>query len=332
MEYFRVVALLLLACFVFVSDVEAHKLVGRVAIHKYEKTTEGRGLALVNTPQTVLNYHKGPLLTGPGPIPVYLIFYGTFTKAQKHTIRGFFASFGSTGPSSKPSVRSWWSLTAGYNDTTGATVAPSFALKSELSFSSKAKNVLLDHDIELIVVRALKKFPADPKSVYVVLTADDVQEENFCLNSCASHFASNKTLTSGQSLPYIWAGNPGKQCPGLCAWPFAKPAYGPPNFTPLSPPNNDVGIDGLIINLGSMLAGTATNPFDTGYYQGDATAPLEAATACTGAYGPGAYPGNPGTLLTDKLKRSFNVYGSYKREFLLPALWNPYNSQCTTPI
>ncbi|RWW54302.1 hypothetical protein BHE74_00039130 [Ensete ventricosum] len=77
----------------------------------------------------------------------------------------------------------------------------------------------------------------------------------------------------------------------LCAWPFHRPLYGPQK-PPLVPPNGDMGMDGAVINLAALLAGAVTNPDGRGYFQGPASAPLEAVTACSGAY-PG-YPGGPG--------------------------------------
>ncbi|RXH73973.1 hypothetical protein DVH24_016795 [Malus domestica] len=51
---------------------------------------------------------------------------------------------------------------------------------------------------------------------------------------------------------------------------------------PLVAPNNDVGLDGMVIKLTSLLAGTATNPFRNGYFQGPAEESLETASACPG--------------------------------------------------
>lgn len=329
----RAISVLVLVSFCAFArlNVEA-SIVGWVTPHNPKAgIVEGRGLELVS-PQTILTYHNGPLMTVGPVIPVYLIWYGKFSPAQKGTVKDFFRSFSLEAPATGPSVRSWWNLTSGYKDTKGASVAPAFAVAGEVSLSYKHKKPLADADIQTLVVRSLKTVPANSNAIYVVLTADNVKLQDFCLNSCASHYASNATKTKGKSLPYIWVGNPGTQCPGLCAWPFAKPQYGPPNFVPLLPPNGDVGIDGLLISLGSMLAGTVTNTYDTGYYQGDATAPLESATACAGIYGAGAYPGYPGELLTDaSTKVSFNTYGINNRMFLMPALWNPYDSLCTPP-
>ncbi|KAI8550353.1 hypothetical protein RHMOL_Rhmol06G0099100 [Rhododendron molle] len=72
------------------------------------------------------------------------------------------------------------------------------------------------------------------------------------------------------------------------------------------------------------------NPFGKGYFQGSADAPLEAASACPGAYGKGAYPGYAGELLVDSSSvASYNALGVNGRKFLLPALFNPSTSQCS---
>ncbi|KAL0546664.1 hypothetical protein IC582_016576 [Cucumis melo] len=131
---------------------------------------------------------------------------------------------------------------------------------------------------------------------------------------------------------YVWVGNSESQCPGYCAWPFHQPIYGP-QTPPLIAPNGDVGVDGMIINLATVLAGTVTNPFNDGYYQGPPTAPLEAVSACTGLFGSGAYPGYPGKVLVDKVTgASFNAYGVNGRKFLLPAMWDPKSSACKTLV
>ncbi|KAH7295975.1 hypothetical protein KP509_26G001700 [Ceratopteris richardii] len=129
-------------------------------------------------------------------------------------------------------------------------------------------------------------------------------------------------------LPYAWVGNAAKQCAGQCAWPFAIADFGPQD-PPLKPPNGDVGMDGMIINVATIIAGAATNPFGTGYFQGDASDPLEAVSACTGIFGKGAFPGYPGELLTHSpTGASFNAHGVNGRRFLIPAMWNPSSLNC----
>lgn len=122
------------------------------------------------------------------------------------------------------------------------------------------------------------------------------------------------------------------QGPDQCAWPLAQAEFGP-QTPPLGAPNGDVGMDGMVMNLATILAGAVTNPFDNGYFQGLASAPLEAVSACTGIYGSGAYSGYPGLLLVDSATgASYNCQGVNGRKYLLPAMWDPNTSQCRTLV
>ncbi|KAK8971513.1 hypothetical protein KSP40_PGU005339 [Platanthera guangdongensis] len=160
----------------------------------------------------------------------------------------------------------------------------------------------------------------------VVLTSADVAVYGFCSGRCGTH----ANLPGGSS--FIWVGDSSVQCPGQCAWPFHQPMYGP-QTPPLVPPSGDVGADGIIINIATLLAGTVTNPDGKGYFQGPVTAPLEAVSACTGIFGSGAYPGFPGNVLVDPTTgASYNARGVNGRKFLLPAMWDPKTSQCATLV
>uniref|UniRef100_A0A7I4CBM7 Neprosin domain-containing protein n=1 Tax=Physcomitrium patens TaxID=3218 RepID=A0A7I4CBM7_PHYPA len=97
---------------------------------------------------------------------------------------------------------------------------------------------------------------------------------------------------------------------------------------PLKSPNGDAGVDGMIINIGAMIAGAATNPYGRGYFQGDPADPLEVAGVCAGIYGANSFPGMPGDLLKDSRGASFNVYGANRRKFLVPWMYSPRTKQC----
>ncbi|KAJ7567303.1 hypothetical protein O6H91_02G141800 [Diphasiastrum complanatum] len=295
--------------------------------------------SLVPEPPLVLEYHNGPLLSGDGVLNVHLLWYGNFSASQRSAVVDFLASFQSEGEQ-QPSVASWWKITSDYKDSTGspvmALVQPGVQLMDEAYSLGKS---LKRPDIQTLVSKAISSasFPLDFKSVYLVLTADDVDVDGFCMSSCASHSSENSTTdVNGQQKPIsvAWVGNSVSRCAGKCAWPYANPKdFGGPDTPALVAPNGDAGTDGIIINLSIVLAGAATNPFDTGFYQGPADAPLEAATACTGIFGRGAYPGYAGNLLVDKSTgASFNVHGVNNRGFLVPALWNPATLACDTPV
>lgn len=165
--------------------------------------------------------------------------------------------------------------------------------------------------------------------ISLVLTSADVKVSGFCMNRCGTHGSTR--VNKGHNFAYAWVGNSITQCPDQCAWPFVLPTFGP-KMPPLLAPN-DIGIDGMVINIATVLAGTVTNPFDGGYFQGPVTAPLEAVTACTGIFGSGAFPGYPGSVLVDKkTKVSYNAVGVKGRKYLLPAMWDPKTSTCKTLV
>ncbi|KAJ7298854.1 hypothetical protein O6H91_Y384200 [Diphasiastrum complanatum] len=288
-------------------------------------------MSLVPPSPLILPYHNGPVLSGPSPINVYLIFYGTFSQSQKQIIRSFIHSFNGPKDNAIPTISSWWSLTNAYTDFSGASVSQNVTIGGETSHNAESfGKELSNNDIQKIVLNSMKLYPqVNPNSIFLVLTAADVSVHGFCQDLCGQHLYTFPSQTNAhQLIPFAWVGNSASQCPGFCAWPFAKPQFGP-NTPPLLPPNGDVGIDGMIISIAKILVGTATDPYGTAYYQGDASAGLEAAGACTGTFGDGAYPGDPGMLLkNNKTGASFNVYGFLNRQFLVPWIWNPVALAC----
>ncbi|XP_041018789.1 protein PHOSPHATE-INDUCED 1-like [Juglans microcarpa x Juglans regia] len=288
---------------------------------------------LVQDQPKLLQYHNGPLLSGK--ISVNLIWYGKFKPSQRSIISDFITSLSSSASqNAQPSVSTWWKTTEKYYHLTS---------RKHSSLSLLLGRQILDESYSLgkslttkqIVELASK---GDQKNaINVVLTSSDVAVEKFCLSRCGTHgsaLGSKSGQVKGKNyrFAYIWVGNSEIQCPGQCAWPFHQPIYGPQS-PPLVAPNNDVGLDGMVINLASLLAGTATNPFGNGYFQGPADAPLEAASACPGKYGKGAYPGYAGNLLVDPTTgASYNAHGGDGRKYVLPALYDPSTSSCSTLV
>ncbi|KAF7850384.1 hypothetical protein BT93_L5560 [Corymbia citriodora subsp. variegata] len=289
---------------------------------------------LVQDQSPPMKYHNGPLLSGE--ISVNLIWYGRFNPSQRTIISDFVTSI-SSDPSlaqAPPSVSQWWKTVDNYHHLSSSKRStPSLTLslgRQVLDESySLGKSLTSKHLVEL-ASRGEQR-----NAVNVVLTSSDVSVEGFCMSRCGSHdSAVGSVKVNGRSsrFAYIWVGNSETQCPGQCAWPFHQPQYGPQS-PPLVAPNGDVGVDGMVINLAGLLAGTATNPFSNGYYQGEAGASLEAASACTGIYGNGAYPGYAGNLLVDKATgASYNARGVNGRKYLVPALYDPSTSSCSTLV
>lgn len=285
-----------------------------------------RMLSLVKTKPLVLTYHKGQLLKGN--VTVNLLWYGRFSRAQLSVIADFFRSLGAPARP-PPSVASWWSTTAAYAGGPANVVFGRQLVDSKYSLGKSLKN----QDIVSLASRLARAKDSGGNSINFVLTSSDVGVEGFCMSRCGSHgWSTTAPGSKGAKFAYAWVGNPGKQCPGQCAWPFYQPIYGP-QIPPLVAPNGDIGVDGMVISLATVLAGTVTNPFDKGYFQGPDDAPLEAVSACTGIFGKGAFPGYPGVVPVDKTTgASYNAIGLGGRKYLLPAMWDPKTSTCKTPV
>lgn len=297
--------------------------------------------ALVEDPSSQLQYHNGPLLAGK--ISVNLIWYGNFKPAQRAIISDFVTSLTSVSSSSmEPSVSTWWKTTEKYYNLAKSNkkfTNPGLSLK--LGKQVIDEKYTLGKSLSQKQIISLASKGEDRNAINVVLTSSDVVVPGFCSNRCGSHGSSSlnqlnskvkNSKAKSYKFAYIWVGNSETQCPGYCAWPFHQPIYGP-QAAPLVAPNNDVGLDGMVINLAALLAGTATNPFGNGFYQGTAEAPLEAASACTGVYAKGAYPGYAGDLLVDATTgASYNAHGANGRKYLVPALFDPATAVCSTIV
>ncbi|XP_062220329.1 protein PHOSPHATE-INDUCED 1 homolog [Phragmites australis] len=282
--------------------------------------------ALVQEPAITMKYHKGALLSGR--VAVNFIWYGNFSAPQRAVITDFVSSL-SAAPAApqtqpEPSVATWFKTARKYYANSKARF-PALQLGPHvLDQSYSLGKRLSERDLLKLAARG-----APSRAINLVLTADDVAVDGFCVSRCGTHGASPRSRAG--RFAYVWVGNPASQCPGQCAWPFHQPVYGP-QAAPLTPPNGDVGVDGMVISLASMIVGTVTNPFGNGFFQeGSADAPLEAATACAGVYGKGAYPGYAGSLLVDQASgASYNANGAHGRKYLVPALVDPDTSSCAT--
>ncbi|CAM0944062.1 unnamed protein product [Alopecurus aequalis] len=281
-------------------------------------------------PATMLSFHEGGAVLH-GDIPVSILWYGEFKLAQKAVILDFLDSLTTAPQAASPSVAQWWStidekyISPVTSD--GAAKKTRLLLANQLSDGADGAPSM-GNSLTLAQITALAATTKPQKGgIAVVFTAEDVAVEGFAMGRCSLHGSDASAGTT-----YIWVGNPATQCPGECAWPFHQPAYGPQG-PPLVAPNADVGVDGMVMNLASMLAGTATNPFGNAYYQGSSDAPLEACTTCPGVFGSGSYPGYAGDLKVDTATgASYNANGARGRKYLLPALYDISTSACSTLV
>nr|GMC89162.1 protein EXORDIUM-like [Ipomoea batatas]GMD21909.1 protein EXORDIUM-like [Ipomoea batatas]GME07998.1 protein EXORDIUM-like [Ipomoea batatas] len=311
-----------------------------IFVSLFQYSLGARQLAESTQDQSFLfQYHNGALLTGK--VTVNLIWYGKFKPSQRAIVSDFITSLSATSKppaaaaGGQPSVATWWKATEKYYGALKSKKASPLVLSLGTQILDEKYSLgksLKNHQIQELAAKGDQQ-----NAINVVLTASDVVVEGFCTSRCGTHgssMSSKITPAKGKNykFAYIWVGNSETACPGKCAWPFHQPIYGP-QAQPLVAPNNDVGLDGMVINLASLVAGTVTNPFGNGFYQGPADAPLEAASACTGVYGSGAFPGYAGNLLVDPTSgASYNAHGANGRKYLLPALFDPSTSSCSTLV
>ncbi|RLN11554.1 protein EXORDIUM-like 1 [Panicum miliaceum] len=278
-----------------------------------------------------MSYHGGAVLLGE--IPVSIVWYGQFKPAQKAVVVDFLLSLTSVPVNATPSAAHWWgTIDRAYlqSNASGGSNATTTTTRVVLAGQVADEQYSLGKSLTLVEVFQLAAalVPGDGALV-LVLTDPGVVVEGFCSARCGLHGSDE----AGARYAYAWVGNAESQCPGQCAWPFAEPAYGPRGQPPLAPPNGDVGADGMVVTLASMVAGAVTNPLGHGYYEGARDAALEACTACAGRFGSGAYPGYPGKVLVDETTGgSYNAVGANGRKYLLPAVFDPATSTCSTLV
>ncbi|KAH0917236.1 hypothetical protein HID58_024896 [Brassica napus] len=176
-------------------------------------------------------------------------------------------------------------------------------------------------------------FPVDHKNgMYLVLTSHDVTMQDFCRAVCGFHYFTFPSMV-GYTMPYAWVGQSGKQCPEVCAYPFALPGYmGHGGPGELRPPNGETGVDGMVSVIGHELAEVVSNPLINAWYAGeDPTAPTEIGDLCEGLYGTGGGGGYIGQVMQDRGGKTFNMNGKGGRKFLVQWIWNPNLKACSGP-
>ncbi|KAG9141759.1 hypothetical protein Leryth_018133 [Lithospermum erythrorhizon] len=236
---------------------------------------------------------------------------------------------------SPPSVSEWWHTMSYYTDQTGSNVSRSVLIAGEYSDNKYSHGTHLTRlSIQHVIASAVrsKPFTVDHKNgVYLILTSVDVSMQDYCRAVCGFHYFTFPSMV-GYTLPYAWVGNSEKQCPEVCAYPFATPGYMKGGPGTLRPPNGDVGVDGMISVIAHELAEVSSNPLVNAWYAGeDPTAPTEIGDLCEGLYGSGGGGGYIGQVMRDGNGRSFNMNGRRGRKFLVQWIWSPILNACAGP-
>ncbi|XP_073260208.1 protein EXORDIUM-like 4 isoform X2 [Populus alba] len=278
------------------------------------------------TDSASITYHGGPLLTGN--LNLTLIWYGQFGRVHKNVIRAFVESLHyNAGANLQPQVSSWWNVVESYQEVAGKGSSPINVkvVKQVTDLKYSAGKAVTSEFIQKVLRKATG---GDSNTIPVILTARDVKMQGLCFTKCSQH-----GMLGDHQQPYIVVGNPESECPGSCAWPFQKPDKGPLSIT-LNPPNGNLGVDAMVVAFARALVEAVTNPYKTGFFQdnsNNANKTVEAASACWGIFGSGAFDGYTGKVRVDpETGGGFNGHGSRGRKFLIPAVWNPKTKSCWT--
>eukprot|EP00475_Leptophrys_vorax_P036101 TRINITY_DN6036_c0_g1_i1.p1 TRINITY_DN6036_c0_g1~~TRINITY_DN6036_c0_g1_i1.p1 ORF type:complete len:418 (-),score=11.81 TRINITY_DN6036_c0_g1_i1:229-1482(-) len=282
-----------------------------------------------------LKYHGGAMMVAPSVLNIYVLWYGNWTRKQKHIIRTFIQSLdkdaspaaaakGKGKKKSQPAtVVGWWGITVKYyTNAENKTSTPYVRLAKELvddyslaPVGSVVNPMTHDHVSKLLARATDPKrrahFPADPKAAYLVLTSADVHVTDFCKGLCAFHTSG---MFQGKRLAYMFVGNPSTQCPRYCTYQYFDPSY--------QGSNGDLGADAVADKIGHELSELVTNPFHgpkdkAGWVV--AQSQVENADLCEWRYGPTQYSGKG---------RIWNVRGLNKTRFLLQLNFNVEKKEC----
>jgi len=215
------------------------------------------GLACESTPTTgQISNHGGGVMTGT--INIYIIWYGSWTTAQKKILTTLATGFGNS---------SYFNVEKSYGTNGPVT------FKAQVTDNYSRGKSLADSDLTTIVSNAITTLglPADSNGIYFINTDSSVQETSgFCTQYCGFH---TNAKISGKTIKYAFIGNPSQSsdCLAGCT----------PCNTGASP-NGDAGVDAMASVFSHELVEAASDPLGTTWYDANG---YENADKCAYTYG-----------------------------------------------
>jgi len=110
---------------------------------------------------TQLLYHQGPVLTGA--VPIYLIWYGTWTPTQQAIITNFISNL---------SGSAWLDILKAYHNGTGVGFGGELMVPAQANTAPPLRESLTDAQVQSIVMNDLlsSTLPVDANAICIVLT------------------------------------------------------------------------------------------------------------------------------------------------------------------
>jgi len=240
-------------------------------------------------------YRGGKVLSGP--VELYLIFYGNWPQAETSLVELFLKNYEDIP---------WFPVLTEYTDRFGHSVTGPIQLKHIEHDEYSLGNSLKSEDILAIIAQMIKQgsLPSRENGIYLVLTSDDVQESQFCLNYCGWHTFNE---VDGIKMLHGFVGNP-RQCPQKCSAPILRGRPGP---------SLDAPFHSVIDTLAHLIAEILTDPF-LDAWNGDEF--IEAGDQCSYQYGPTQALSN----------KSFYNAVFAGRPWLIQQIWSPRVKQCVS--
>ena len=190
-----------------------------------------------------INYHGGPIMTGPTHI--YYIWYGNWIKNTAPTILNNLAN--NIGGSPR------YNINTTYSDASNVNITNSVTLGGSTSVAYPYGKALSDLQIQSVVSTAISTgaVPTDVNGVYFVLTSKDVTATSgFGTQYCGWHSSATIAATN---IKYAFVGDASKIAPRAC-------------LAQTSSPNNNPGADAMASIIIHELEEAATDPEFTGWY------------------------------------------------------------------
>ena len=218
---------------------------------------------VVNRTRYKIQYHPGPVMTGP--VNLYYIWYGTWARHPAVNLVTEFATV--LGGSSYHAINTL------YPDGTGARPVNSVMFSGGIDDMYSRGSNLDRADVDSIVVRAINNghVPLDPSGLYFVLGSSDVSVRDTdgalsCTMYCGLH---GYTVVDGSAIKYAFVGNP-ERCPSQCA----AQAVGP---------NGGLAADAMASTIAGLVSAMVTDPQLSSWYD---RLGLENAGKCAWDFGP----------------------------------------------
>ncbi len=229
---------------------------GNLARHMPPRGHAGTGAVVTGNG---INYNGGAVMHGP--VNVYFIWYGDWTKdAGANTILTDWASTIGGSP--------YMGVNTTYGDTSGNVSGAVTYVKSTADSGSLGTS-LSDSGIATLVSNALRSgtLPTDSNGLYFVLTAPGVQETSgFLTQYCGWHTYGN---INGANIKYAFVGDAAGPSLGNCA-------------AQSTSPNGDAAADAMVSVMAHELEETISDPNLNAWYDSSGN---ENADKCAWKYG-----------------------------------------------